>query len=225
MKKVIVSWSGGKDSALALHRLLNHPEYEVKGLLSTTSEASGRLPMHEVKRELIQEQAESLGLPLYEVKLPANADNSTYEQRLKEQFGHFKEQDIHTIVHADLFLEDIKAYRVKHLKKAGMEGIFPLWKEDTGKIANEFINEGFEAIVTSIDAYKLSEEFAGKLFNQDFLNTLPPGIDPCGENGEFHSFVFNGPPFKKKMAVRPGRRFETTSGSFLHVELEKINEY
>ncbi|GAB3061314.1 Dph6-related ATP pyrophosphatase [Virgibacillus ainsalahensis] len=218
---VIVSWSGGKDSAFAAYELLKNNTFQVKGLLSTTSEESGRLPMHEVKTTFIYEQANALGLPLYEVKLPANASNDVYEQALGEQMEYFKSMDIQNIAHADLFLEDIKAYRDQQLAKVGMQAVYPLWRKDTLKVAEDFISEGFQAVVTTVDTSKLPGEMAGHPFDETFIRTLPKGTDPCGENGEFHTFVFDGPIYNHPVAVKTGSRFETLGGRFAHVELSK----
>ncbi|UOQ94172.1 hypothetical protein MUO14_04175 [Halobacillus shinanisalinarum] len=221
MKNVIVSWSGGKDSAVAVYDLIKNRNYHIKGLLSTTSEGSGRLPIHEVKREFIHAQADSLEIPLYEVKLPARVGNSIYEQVLREQFDLFKQRDIHTIVYADLFLEDIKAYRDQLLSSSGMEGLYPLWKKETMTVARKFISDGFKAVVTTIDSDKLPAELAGHPFDEEFLRSLPEDIDPCGENGEFHTFVFDGPIYNHPLPATPGKRFATGSGRFVHVELVK----
>ncbi|WP_158234671.1 diphthine--ammonia ligase [Lentibacillus sediminis] len=219
VENIIVSWSGGKDSALAVYELLQNDSFEVKGLLSTTSDASGRLPMHEVKRELIQAQADSMGIPLYEVKLPANVDNDTYERTLHQQFDVFKNQGIHSIAYADLFLEDIKNYRDQLLASTGMQGIYPLWKRDIAAVAKEFIEKGFKAVVTTVDSERLNPSCLGKVFDHQFIECLPADVDPCGENGEFHTLVFDGPIFQKQVDVKPGEVFETMSGRFLHVEL------
>ncbi|UOR11891.1 Dph6-related ATP pyrophosphatase [Halobacillus amylolyticus] len=221
MKNVIVSWSGGKDSAFAIYDLMKNDNYHIKGLLATTSEGSGRLPMHEVKREFIHAQAESLRIPLYEVKLPSRVGNSDYEQALKQQFDLFKEQGVQTIVYADLFLEDIKEYRDQLLSNSGMEGFYPLWERETLTVARKFISEGFKAIVTTVDSDKLPTEMAGQPFDEEFLSSLPKDVDPCGENGEFHTFVFDGPIYNELIPVTPGVPFQTRSGRFVHVELIK----
>ncbi|MYL32473.1 diphthine--ammonia ligase [Pontibacillus yanchengensis] len=219
MKNVIVSWSGGKDSAFVLFKLMRNGEYIIKGLLSTTSEETKRLPIHEVSTSLIQEQATSIGLPLFEVSLPSNANNDLYKKTLKKQFDQFKNNDVYTIIYADLFLEDIKVFRDQLLSEVGMIGEYPLWGRNTSALAEDFISKGFEAIVTTIDAEKLPSEMVGKLYNKSFLENLPEGVDPCGENGEFHTFVFNGPLFQYSIPFSVGETFETVSGRFLHVEI------
>ncbi|MFD2923672.1 diphthine--ammonia ligase [Halobacillus naozhouensis] len=221
MENVIVSWSGGKDSTLALYYLMNNSNYRIRGLLSTTSQASGRLPVHEVRREFIQAQAKSLELPLYDVPLPPMADNSTYERTLQQKFKQFKSEGIYTIVYADLFLEDIKDYRDRLLSTAGMSGLYPLWGKASTTIAEEFISAGFKAIVTAVDTEQLTADQAGCMVDKNFINSLPPGVDPCGENGEFHTFVVDGPIFHSTISVQPGNQFETGGGKFAHIELMK----
>ncbi|WP_163527694.1 diphthine--ammonia ligase [Halobacillus ihumii] len=222
MENVIVSWSGGKDSTLALYNLMENSNYCIKGLLSTTSQASGRLPIHEVRRELIQAQADSIGLPLYDVPLPAMADNNTYEQTLQQKFDQFKSEGIFTIVYADLFLEDIKEYRDRLLAKSGMSGLYPLWGRASTTIAKEFISAGFKAIVSTVNTEKLPADQAGCKVDNNFLSSLPPDVDPCGENGEFHTFVVDGPIFHSPVSVQPGIQFETNDGKFAHVELIEV---
>ncbi|MFG6149701.1 Dph6-related ATP pyrophosphatase [Halobacillus sp. B23F22_1] len=221
MKELIVSWSGGKDSAFALEQLIHHKEYKVKGLLSSTSLENERLPIHEVTRELIHTQAEALGFQLYEVQLPAMSSNEKYELEMAQQFMDLKRNGIHAIAYADLYLEDIKEYRDGLLQRSGMCGIYPIWKKDTAAVANQFVEEGFEAVVTTVDTEKLSEEYVGRKFTKEFLSSLPGNVDPCGENGEFHTFVYNGPIFNKKVEFTIGETFRTFEGRFVHCDLNK----
>jgi uncharacterized protein (TIGR00290 family) len=216
---IIVSWSGGKDSALTLHELLHDKSYCVKGLFSTTSTASGRLPIHEVKKEFIHQQAKEAGVPLYEVNIPPGASNELYEKMMIQEFESFKKQGIDTIAYADLLLEDIRAYRDDLLERTGMKGLYPLWKKDTRKAANDFVAKGFRAVVTTVDTEKLPAEMAGRPFDANFIDSLPKEVDPSGENGEFHTFVFDGPIFKNTIPVKKGKRFDTFSGRFVHAEL------
>lgn len=204
---------------MALHKLLQDTEYRVKGLFSTTSAGSGRLPVHEVKSDLIRRQAREAGLPLHEVQVPDGATNEAYEAIMHREFESLKKQGIHTIAYADLLLEDIKAYRDEILARTGMNGLYPLWKKDTSEVAAKFIDNGFQAIVTTVDSEKLPADMAGKCFNKNFIESLPEGVDPAGENGEFHTFVFNGPIFKNPIPVKKGRTFRTFSGRFVHTEL------
>ncbi|MGI8314748.1 diphthine--ammonia ligase [Halobacillus mangrovi] len=219
MKPVIVSWSGGKDSALTLYEVMNDKRFEVKGLFSTFSEQSSRLPIHEVKRSLIKKQADLIGLPLYEIEMPDKATNEQYEERLGQQFEQWKMQGIHTIVYADLFLDDIRNYRDRLLAKCNMEPLYPLWKRDTEKVAENFLNQGFQSIVTTIDVEKVSETLVGLPYDKEFLNRLPKGVDPCGENGEFHTFVFDGPIFQQPIRVQASNPFYTMNGRFCHIDL------
>ncbi|MCP3032064.1 diphthine--ammonia ligase [Halobacillus sp. A1] len=219
MQGVIVSWSGGKDSALALYKLLNSEGYRVEGLLSTTSSESERLPVHEVRRELIKKQAESLNLPLFEVQLPANADNETYEHTLSQQFAEFKKQDIEMIAFADLFLQEIREYRENLLERCGMKGVFPLWGMDTSDAAADIIELGIKTVITTVDTEKLSPQMLGRSYSAGFLKELPDDIDPCGENGEFHTFVYDGPLFNEQIKVMAESVFETMNGRFAHIEL------
>ncbi|GGF23530.1 hypothetical protein GCM10010954_22920 [Halobacillus andaensis] len=221
MKELIVSWSGGKDSAFALQQLINNKEYKVRGLLSSTSLESERLPIHEVTRQLIYTQAEALGFPLYEVQLPSMISNEKYELEMARQFTDLKSNGIHAIAYADLYLEDIKEYRDRLLQRSGMCGIYPLWKKDTAAVANQFLEKGFEAVVTTVDTEKLPEECVGRKFTKEFLSSLPANVDPCGENGEFHTFVYNGPIFNKKVEFTIGEIFRTFKGRFVHCDLNK----
>ncbi|ARI78457.1 Dph6-related ATP pyrophosphatase [Halobacillus mangrovi] len=219
MKPVIVSWSGGKDSALALYEVMNDERFEVKGLFSTFSKQSSRLPIHEVKRSLIKKQANFIGLPLYEIEMPDKATNEQYEETLGQQFEQWQMQGIQTIVYADLFLEDIRNYRDRLIAKFNMESWYPLWKRDTEKVAEHFLNQGFQAIVTTIDVEKVSEALVGLPYDKEFLSKLPKGVDPCGENGEFHTFVYGGPIFQRQVHVQTSDPFYTMTGRFCHIEL------
>lgn len=220
VQKVMVSWSGGKDSALALHKVMKDPNYEVSGIFSTTSEESGRLPIHEVKDSLLQKQANALDLPLTIIPIPLHASNEVYEQCLGSFFRQCQEKGIDIVVYGDLFLEDIKSYRDQLLKQSDMKGHYPLWGTASLEIGNMFISEGFHAVITTVDREKLGEEWVGKVYNFSFLKELPEPIDPCGEKGEFHTFVYDGPIFKWPIPFKQGRRFSTLDERFIHVELE-----
>jgi uncharacterized protein (TIGR00290 family) len=218
MKPVIVSWSGGKDSALALKKVMEDDQVDVKGVFSTISEQSSRLPIHEVGKEWIKRQADSLSLPLFLIEMQDLATNEQYEEKLREQFEQWKQEGIYTIVYADLFLEDIKKFRDQMLARYQMEGCYPLWKADTEKTANEFICQGFQAIVTTVDTEKVPEKLVGHDYNQEFLKQLPADVDPCGENGEFHTYVYNGPNFKSSIPVKGSHSFYTMEGRFAHID-------
>ncbi|MBN8235895.1 hypothetical protein JF544_11580 [Halobacillus kuroshimensis] len=223
-ERVVVSWSGGKDSALALYLMLNDPAYTVKGLISTISAERKRLPVHEVKTEWMRSQGKALQLPLYEVELPEEASNEQYEQALGRQAEQLRKEGVSAIVYADLFLEDIRDYRLQLMDKIGMEGIFPLWKQPAKQTVETLIQLGFKSIVTTVDTDVLPAEYAGRTFDMDFLDALPEEVDLCGEHGEFHSFVYDGPCFIQPLAVTPGLRFTSLGGRFAHVELEEPGE-
>ncbi|REJ08170.1 diphthine--ammonia ligase [Halobacillus trueperi] len=221
-ENVIVSWSGGKDSALALQKVMDDEKYEVKGLFSTVSEKSLRLPVHEVNENLLKNQADAIGLPLEVVTMPERASNEVYDEVMKRLFHGFKDSNIDRVVYADLFLEDIRAFRDDLLKKNGMTGIYPLWGLSSHKVAEEVIEKGFQAIITTVDTEKLNERLPGVRYDRKFLHSLSSEVDPCGEYGEFHTFVFDGPLFYEPLKIQQGERFETLSGRFSHVEMNEM---
>jgi len=202
--KVIFSWSGGKDSSLALYEIQKSGKYEIRSLITTVTADYDRVSMHGLRTSLLEEQARNLDIPLQKVLISKNASNDEYESNFNEVLLKYKESGISQIVFGDLFLEEIKKYRENLLQKVDMECVFPIWKRDTTKLAYEFIDLGFKAITVCVDSEVLGEEFAGREFNEQFLNDLPEGIDPCGENGEFHTFVHYGPIFKKPINHRMG---------------------
>jgi len=201
---VIFSWSGGKDSSLALYEIQKSGKYEIRSLITTVTADYDRVSMHGLRTSLLEEQARNLDIPLQKVLISKNASNDEYESNFNEVLLKYKESGISQIVFGDLFLEEIKKYRENLLQKVDMECVFPIWKRDTTKLAYEFIDLGFKAITVCVDSEVLGEEFAGREFNEQFLNDLPEGIDPCGENGEFHTFVHYGPIFKKPINHRMG---------------------
>ena len=198
-EKVILAWSGGKDSALALHEILNSQDYEVVTLLTTVTADYDRISMHGVRRALLEMQAASLGLPLEKVFITVSSSNEQHESAMREVLTKYKKMGVTSVVFGDIFLEDLKKYREGNLAKIDMKGVFPLWKRDTTEMANAFIDLGFKTIITCVDTNFLDKIFAGRIFSKEFLSQLPPNIDPCGENGEFHSFVYDGPIFKKRI--------------------------
>jgi uncharacterized protein (TIGR00290 family) len=199
-----LSWSGGKDSALALHELRTRSGPAPAALVTTVTGDYGRVSMHGVRRELLCRQAEAAGLPLVEVEIPAGCSNDVYEQRMGQALAEAPLAEVQTIAFGDLFLADIRAYREQRLSQVGKRATFPLWGRDTGGLAREFVAEGFEAILVCIDPSRLDRSFAGRKFDTGLLDDLPPGVDPCGENGEFHTFVYAGPVFAAPIACRPG---------------------
>jgi uncharacterized protein (TIGR00290 family) len=198
-KNILISWSGGKDSSLALYEIQKSRDYEVAALITTITSDYDRVSMHGLRTILLDEQASSLNIPLEKIFISKNASNDEYESRLKEVLLKYKQLGIRDVVFGDLFLEEIKKYREDLLGKIGMECVFPIWKRDTVKLAKKFIELGFKAITVCVDSNVLGEEFAGREFDEQLLDDLPLGIDPCGENGEFHTFVYDGPIFKNRI--------------------------
>jgi uncharacterized protein (TIGR00290 family) len=192
---VLMSWSGGKDSCIALYEIQRTQDYRVAALLTTLTRDYDRISMHGVRRELLEKQAASLGLPLHQVFISKDATNEEYEMRMGEAFSLHREQGIGSIVFGDLFLEDIRTYREQFLARHNMRGLFPVWKRDTTSFIKNFLELGFKAVVTCVNSKVLDQSFAGRLIDEAFLSSLPGHVDPCGENGEFHSFVFDGPIF------------------------------
>lgn len=215
---VILSWSGGKDSALALHALKRDPRYRLAGLLTSVNEAYGRISMHGVRESLLDAQARALGLPLYKVRLPAAPDNALYEAAMATALAAFHGDGIRHVAFGDLFLEDIRRYRETQLARAGMQALFPLWLKPTVPLAREFLDMGFRAVLCCVDGAVLGEDFAGREYDASLLQALPPSIDPCGENGEFHTFVYESPDFHGRLALRRGERV-TREGRFHFCDL------
>lgn len=203
-EKVLFSWSGGKDSALALHELEKTQQYEIAALLTTVTEDYDRISMHGVRRVLLEQQADALSLPLEKISITKDATNLEYEDKMRAMLEKYKELGVNSVVFGDIFLEDLRKYREDNLAQIGMRGIFPIWKRDSAELARTFITLGFEAVVTCVDLQVLDRRFVGRLFDESFLAELPARADPCGENGEFHSFAFNGPIFKNKIAFTQG---------------------
>ena len=218
---MIVAFSGGKDSSLALHTVLNEG-HNVTRLLTTVTEGYDRVSIHGVRRELLRLQAASIGIPLYEVFIPQGCTNEEYERRMAEAMEELKGIDPDmVVVFGDIFLEDVRRYREERLMKGGWRGHFPLWGRDTGELAREFLSLGFRAVVVSVDGEQLSGEFVGREYDGRFLEDLPPGVDPCGERGEFHTFVYDGPIFSKPINFRLGRRV-VREGRFHYVDLTPV---
>ena len=211
-EKVLFSWSGGKDSALALYEISQNQGYEIASLLTTVTEGYNRISMHGVPEALLEQQASSIGLPLSKVFISKNSSNEEYDSKMKEVVQKFQESGVSAVVFGDIFLEDIRKYREGNLAKIGVKGVFPLWKKES--LPQMFIDLGFKAIVTCIDAKVLDKKFAGKMFDKKFLAELPATVDPSGENGEFHSFVFEGPIFQRKIPFKIGEVVERDSFYF-----------
>jgi uncharacterized protein (TIGR00290 family) len=201
---ILFCWSGGKDSAMALHSLRQQKQFRVVALLTTVTERYDRIAMHGVRRELLVRQAQSIGLPLQEVFIPPQCVNSIYEARMEEALRLFHNQDVRTVAFGDIFLEDLRAYREKNLARIGMTALFPIWKRDPRELIRFFHAQRFRAIAACVDAKVLDPSFAGRQLDEAFFRDLPPSADPCGENGEFHTFVFDGPVFHSPIPVRTG---------------------
>jgi len=211
----VFNWSGGKDSTLALHYVLQQKEFDVKYLLTTVNDAFNRVSMHGVREALLLEQVKRLKIPLIQVRLPEMPDMETYEHELTIQLNKLISEGIEHSIFGDIFLEDLKIYREKQLAQIGMKAVFPLWKRDSLKLVKEFIDLGYKTIV--VCARDGLQDFCGRIIDQSFLDDLPEDIDPCGENGEFHTFVFDGPlltnPIKFKMGEKVYKTYPSPNDS------------
>lgn len=217
MKKILLSWSGGKDSAWALHLLRQAGEFEVGGLLTTVNEKYRRVAIHGFREALLDRQAELAGLPLWKVDLPFPCSNEAYEARMEVVCERAVREGFYGIAFGDLFLEDIRAYRVAKLAGTGLEPLFPVWGIPTDRLADEMMAGGLRARLTCVDPRKVPGEMAGREWDAALLKELPDGVDPCGENGEFHSFCCAGPMFAGEILVEAGERVERDG--FCYAEL------
>jgi uncharacterized protein (TIGR00290 family) len=206
--KVVFSWSGGKDSALALHELQKSDRYEIVALLTTVADGYRRVSHHGVREELLDRQAEAIGLPLDKLYLPAGPSATCsfeeYEALMGRTMARYRDAGVMLVAHGDVFLEDLRQYRESNLAKLGMKALFPIWGRDTAELAGTFLRLGFKAYLTCVDGEKLAASFAGRALDGQLIDELPEGIDPCGENGEFHTFVFAGPIFRRPLEIRVG---------------------
>ena len=212
-KQAYFNWSGGKDSSLALHYLLQSGEYDIQQLVTTVNSVQGRISMHGVRRELLQLQAESIGIPVHAILLPDSPSMSEYEQEMERQMQPLIDAGLHYSIFGDIFLEDLRKYREDKLKEKGLTAVFPLWKRDTGELVETFIDLGFKTVIVCVQAEKLDASFAGRTIDRKFLEDLPADVDPCGENGEFHTFVYDGPIFSKPVEFNLGERIFKTYDS------------
>jgi len=223
--KILVSWSSGKDSAWMLHTLQQQHPGHVAGLLTTVNDAFDRVAMHAVRRTLLEAQAEAAGLPLHAVGLPWPCPNEEYERRMGEAVKRFVSDGFTHVAFGDLFLEDVRSYRESRLANTGLRPLFPLWKiKPTADLAREMIAGGLRAVLTCVDPRKLPGSFAGRSFDLKLLADLPPEVDPCGENGEFHSFVWDGPMFRHPIAARVGDVVERDGFVFADVRAHEGHE-
>jgi uncharacterized protein (TIGR00290 family) len=205
-RRVLLSWSSGKDSAWTLHLLRQEPDVQVVGMLTTFNETADRVAMHAVRRTLVEAQASATGLPLWPVSLPWPCSNDVYEQRMRIIVDRARNNSITHIAYGDLFLEDIRDYRIRQLSGTGIEPLFPLWMTpaETPTLARRMLNAGLRAVLTCVDPKQLAKSFAGKQYDATLLTELPPGVDPCGERGEFHTFCLGGPMFAFEIPIQIG---------------------
>ena len=215
---VVLTWSGGKDSALALYYFKNSSQYQVRYLLTSITKDYNRISMHGVRTILLDSQSKSLGLTIEKIFISKNSSNEEYENQMREKLSFYQCQGISSVAFGDLFLEDIRKYREQNLSKITMRGIFPLWKKNTYELAHQFIKLGFKAIITCGDSQVLDKKFVGRYFDHQFLSDLPLGVDPCGENGEFHTFVFDGPIFNEAVPFETGAVIEDGGCCFLQLK-------
>jgi len=204
VENVILTWSGGKDCAMALYELQRADGYEVSALLTTVTEDYDRISMHGVRRALLERQAESLGLPLETVFIAKDSSNEDYETKMKSTLLRYQSRGVASVAFGDVFLQDVRRYREDNLVKVGMKALFPLWNRDTAELARLFVDLGFKAVVTCVDSNALDGAFVGREFDGELLSDLPSTVDACGENGEFHSFVYDGPMFRAPVSHEKG---------------------
>lgn len=191
----IFNWSGGKDSALALYHILKDRDYSIESLITTINKEKDRISMHGVRRTLLEKQADSLGIPLKQVLIGEMPSMEEYDEKMRTMLSEFKRRGVTHSIFGDIFLEDLKSYRDQKLAQLDMKGYYPLWQMDTYKLYNEFIRLGFRAIIVCTNSRYLDESYLGRELDHDLLNEIPADVDPCGENGEYHTFVFDGPLF------------------------------
>ena len=218
---VLLSWSSGKDSAWSLYELLRQDDVEVVGLLTTVNETHDRVAMHAVRRELLEAQAAAADLPLWVVDLPWPCTNEEYEKRMSVVVARAEREGIREMAFGDLFLEDIRAYREEKLDGTGLKPRFPLWGRPTDELAREMLAGGLRAVLTCVDPKQGAAEFVGRAYDQDLLEALPDSVDPCGENGEFHTFVHAGPMFREPILIAVGEVVER--GGFQFADVSKVS--
>ena len=204
LEKILLTWSGGKDSAMALHEIQKISDFEIESLLTTVTEDYRRISMHGIKEELLDMQVKALGYELEKIIISKHCTNKEYDLKMRHTLEKYVSLGIKKVVFGDIFLADVRKYREQNLAKIGMTGIFPLWSKKTTILAHDFIELGFKAVITCVDTHSLEGTFVGRMFDQKFLDELPPNIDPCGENGEFHTFVWDGPIFSTPISFEIG---------------------
>lgn len=216
-KRSVFHWSGGKDSAIALHRILQDPNYSIDCLLTTINRAHERITMHGVRRDLLEAQVAEMDIPLEILELPEQPEMDEYNRLLGNKMNELKKRDITHAIFGDIFLKDLKSYRENLMQQLGFETVFPIWGEDTTNLIHQFMDDGFKAITVCVKDDSLGKEFAGRVIDKDFLKELPHQVDPCGENGEFHTFVYDGPIFSSPIPFKKGdivyREYDSPSQS------------
>lgn len=215
--KILFAWSGGKDSALALDELLQNQRFEISAILTTVTSEHDRISMHGVRLSLLKKQAESVGLPLEVVYISRDSSNEQYEEAMTETLERHRGHGVSSVAFGDIHLKEIREYRERNMAKIGMECLFPLWGKDAGALVRSFIEKGFKAVVTCVDTRILDRSLVGRMVDSDFLGALPSGVDPCGENGEYHSFVLDGPMFRRPVSCETG--VMVVRGSFCFCEV------
>lgn len=221
MEKVLISWSGGKDCALALHEMLASREYQVVGLLTTIAGNNDRINMHDTRCSLLERQAEALGLPWEKVSISSHTSNADYEPSLVQSLLRHKEDGVTSVVFGDIFREDLRKYRSVNLARLGLKGIFPLWKRDAFQIMESFITLGFKAVISSVNTHALDGRFVGKVIDWKFIFDFPKTADVCGEHGEYHTFVYDGPIFKRGIEYVVGETIERDK-HFIYCDLVPV---
>lgn len=204
MKKAFINWSSGKDAAFALYKLQQENNISVEKLVTTINSELDRISMHGLRKELLMEQARSLNIPIHIIPLSGTVSMKTYDDIMRSETSDLISEGFEISVFGDIFLEDLRRYREQQFKGISLEAVFPLWKTDTRALMDEFLSAGFKAITVCVNARLLDKSFCGRIVDEDFLNDLPEGVDPCGENGEFHTFVFDGPIFNNPVKFRKG---------------------
>ncbi|PZX46466.1 Dph6-related ATP pyrophosphatase [Algoriphagus chordae] len=203
-EKALMNWSGGKDSALTLYKLQQSQDFEIACLLTSISQKYQRISMHGVRVDLLEAQAESIGIPLVKMEVPDMPSMAVYEETMRETLSKLKKEGVTASIFGDIFLEDLRTYRESKLAELDLKGVFPLWNQPTDTLIHEFLDLGFKTITTCVNEQYLDKSFVGRVIDEDFLKELPANVDPCGENGEFHTFVYDGPIFKKPIAFEKG---------------------
>lgn len=223
--KAIFNWSSGKDSALALYKILKDDQFEITSLLTSINQEFQRISMHGVPVSLLEKQAESLGFPLIKMEIPKEPSMEDYQKIMSETMTKIKSQGVTHSIFGDIFLEDLRTYREEQLQSIGMKAVFPLWKQNTSDLIQEFLDLGFKTIVTCVNETYLDKSFAGRIIDEDFIKDLHENVDPCGENGEFHTFTFDGPVFKNPIAFEIGETVKKTYPKPKSDETSEEGEY